>query len=124
MPTYRGREISKIVLILVVVEYEFVANEKAIFETDSLVLILVVVEYEFVGLGNRNRQPIWCIVLILVVVEYEFVDIVASTADITNIRLNPCCSGIWIRSFGDHYDKYDLALVLILVVVEYEFVVV
>ena len=61
------------VLILVVVEYEFVACNKkcSIYKK---VLILVVVEYEFVVYLALKTKITANIVLILVVVEYEFVE--------------------------------------------------
>ena len=56
-------------------EYEFVEIKIIIYEVEKDgVLILVVVEYEFVDGSNRFFFEI-SNVLILVVVEYEFVEI-------------------------------------------------
>ena len=87
------------VLILVVVEYEFVeCYEKNENETRTYVLILVVVEYEFVEwiVDDGYSSEYW--VLILVVVEYEFVvQALDKLNTLSRSSLNPCCSGIWIR---------------------------
>ena len=64
----------------------------------KVVLILVVVEYEFVDLKTIFGRQFVQYVLILVVVEYEFVEWHGLTY-LTSLKgLNPCCSGIWIRS--------------------------
>ena len=54
--------------------------------------------------------------------EYEFVEFDKVCEVLASFGLNPCCSGIWIRSESITEQELQFDDVLILVVVEYEFV--
>ena len=86
----------KIVLILIILEYIYIQNERPQQDMGNKVLILIILEYIYIKKSWKSKNEIPYGVLILIILEYIYIKL-ESEMLLNGTGLNPYYTGIHLH---------------------------